>query len=204
MEMKLLVLSPENTFADENEIIKILFDEGLEYFHVRKPSYSKEQLSAYIEKIPPEYHPKMVLHTHHELTELFEIGGIHYNKRAPESEVKSGNFSCSISYHSLNELRASGEKYNYVFLSPVFNSISKEGYKANQELGQLKEFLKKTTTLNFPPIIALGGINENNIETCAQMGFNGVAVLGAVWKNDSSKAVIKKFKTLQNLCKRNS
>jgi thiamine-phosphate pyrophosphorylase len=35
-----------------------------------------------------------------------------------------------------------------------------------------------------PKVIALGGINEDNIQLVKQAGFSGAAVLGAIWQAD--------------------
>ncbi|HXD94336.1 MAG TPA: thiamine phosphate synthase, partial [Bacteroidia bacterium] len=82
----------------------------------------------------------------------------------------------------------SRRKYEYVFLSPVFDSISKTGYKSNFDLENLKPFLKKHKN-----VIALGGVNTKNIELIKQVGFSGAAFIGAVWQN---KNPAKSYKEL--------
>ena len=60
----------------------------------------------------------------------------------------------STSFHELGQLRGDwGAALDYAFLSPVFDSISKEGYGAAFEETALTAALSSTTM----PIVALGG-----------------------------------------------
>ena len=46
--------------------------------------------------------------------------------------------------------------------------------------------------------IAMGGVDEDKIEKARTFGFDGVAILGALWK---SNEIVAKFKRIQELCK---
>ncbi|WP_204280099.1 hypothetical protein, partial [Raoultella ornithinolytica] len=46
-------------------------------------------------------------------------------------------------------------------------------------------------------LIAIGGIDEHNCVKAFDMGFTGVAVLGAIWQ---STEPVKQFKKLQSKC----
>jgi thiamine-phosphate pyrophosphorylase len=107
---------------------------------------------------------------------------------------ESNNY-ISTSFHSLEEIKQNSKNYEYAFLSPVFDSISKQGYKSTFDKTTLKTQL---TELNKNvEIIALGGIDENNIQQAMELGFDGVAVLGAVWQSENP---IEKFKKLAAVC----
>jgi thiamine-phosphate pyrophosphorylase len=165
--MKLIVLSSPTAVPEEHSIINSLFEEGLEIFHIHKPFFSKEETENFIQEIPSKYRDKIALH------------------------------SDFPKFHSLSELEAHKEKYEYAFLSPLFDSISKVGYKSkfSQELHPLLRN-KLTTILEIggKEIIALGGIDEDKIKICRALGFAGVAVLGALWNNHSP---VQKFKQIQ-------
>ncbi|MCB0410386.1 MAG: thiamine phosphate synthase, partial [Flavobacteriales bacterium] len=81
--------------------------------------------------------------------------------------------------HSFEEVeKLDGEK-EYCFLSPVFDSISKQGYKAKFDKEELRQFLKKDRKIK---VIGLGGVNEENYSELIEMGFDGGAFLGSVWR----------------------
>ena len=171
--MKLIVISSPVSVPNEIGIIESLFENGLEIFQIHKSNFSEEETQNYIQQFPQKYHNKIFLHS-----------------RFPK-------------FHSLKELEDYKEKYEYAFLSPIFDSISKVGYKSNFDLQEIKSFLQKQKALPFgeglggASIIALGGIDETKIEICRQLGFAGVAVLGAIW---NSKNPVEKFNTIQQLC----
>ena len=68
----------------------------------------------------------------------------------------------------------------YVFLSPIFNSISKQGYASAFTPKALFE-AKQKGIIN-EKVVALGGITAANINKIKSYGFGGVALLGDVWR----------------------
>jgi thiamine-phosphate pyrophosphorylase len=191
--MKLIVISPPEDQLKEIKNVLSLFDAGLERFHLRKPNSSEQSLVRFIEAIPSEFHPRIVLHSFHHLAEQFALGGIHL--KIPSNLHPSK--SCSV--HSLTEIEFHSENYDYLFLSPVFDSISKVGYKTAFTKNELERFLKiYNTSEKQAEIIALGGICLDNIPEAADMGFNGVAVLGALWQQPEQ--VLTQFNLMKSAC----
>ena len=69
--------------------------------------------------------------------------------------------------------------YHYVFLSPVFDSISNSGYNSKFKINELKLFLNNKE--DRPAVIALSGINEGRLSKIHDIGFDGFALLGYIW-----------------------
>ncbi len=202
----IIIISNPTSIADEHSIIHQLFDEGLEIFHLRKKEYSENEVRKFIEKIPEKYFNRIVLHTNYHLAKEYNLKGIHVPADYKKDVTKG---SLSISFHSLEEIEKSDKKFDYVFLSPVFDSISKNGYKSNFNLIEVKEFLRKYKSIkqmivspnakekkSVPEnlIIALGGIDEDKIDIVKEIGFSGIALMGAIWQ---SKNPIEKFKRIK-------
>ena len=57
----LIIISPEKDLKNEISILNQLFEAGLECFHLRKPTYSKEEMVAYLNQIDSKFHQKIVL-----------------------------------------------------------------------------------------------------------------------------------------------
>jgi thiamine-phosphate pyrophosphorylase len=188
--MKLILISDPLNVDNEHGILCSLFENGLEYFHLRKPQFSEKEMEEYLLKIPSDYFSRIVIHSHFYLAEKFAIKGMHV--KVPFAGIKENKFSYSASFHSLKEIEACEFKYDYAFLSPVFDSISKQDYRSTLNLTEVSSFLDKNIDKK---IIALGGIDENNLSEILNCGFAGVAILGAVWK---SKDSLKKFQILKN------
>jgi thiamine-phosphate pyrophosphorylase len=210
--MKLIVITTETFFESETEAVNLLFEHGLEVLHLRKPLASQDETEFFIRQIKTDFHPRIVLHDYYGFAELFRLKGIHLNHRnwqqgTPLPDVVNGhpggecNLSVSRSCHSFDDISASGF-CDYVFLSPVFDSISKTGYKQAFTPQQL--FEAKERQIIDENVIALGGITSDNIPVARRYRFGGVAVLGALWgdfaANGNGVELLKRFNELKNKC----
>ena len=73
-----------------------------------------------------------------------------------------------------------------MYVCPIFESISKPGYKGTWDHQWLANRL--TTNALDESIIALGGVSADNRDAIVEMGFDGAAVLGFIWQ-DTDKSV---------------
>lgn len=168
-----IVITHPDYYEDEDEAIIRLLEAGLTV-HVRKPTWDADRLAALLLKIPPYLHPQMRLHSHFELLDEFPmLGGVHLNSRWPQAPQAARNVSRSC--HTLEEL-ADADRYEYVFLSPIFDSISKDGYTSRFDLSTLAPHLRGRR------VIALGGVRPQDFRRLQQAGFTGAAVLGYMWQ----------------------
>ena len=69
---------------------------------------------------------------------------------------------------------------DYLFLSPIFNSISKQGYEAAFTPETLQEAAQKG--LIDSQVVALGGITLERIQQLHDWHFGGAAFLGDIWQ----------------------
>ena len=195
MNFKLIVITSEKDFSKETVVISKLFEFGIKILHLRKPNANIDELRRYIQHIPKQFHKRIVIHSQYKLVKEFNLKGIHLTERARKLRLRSNHLKIiSTSFHSTKDVLKSRRKYEYVFLSPVFDSISKYGYKSNFTPDELTFFLKKTKQ----SVVALGGINDANIKTIKQLNFSGAAVLGFIWESknpvESYKKLISKIK----------
>jgi thiamine-phosphate pyrophosphorylase len=189
MGFKLIVITPEKNHPKEFELITSLFENGLQALHVRKPQASENKLRDYLKKIPKKFYKRLVIHSHYKLAKEFKLKGVHLTEKAKKTKRINPSLKIiSTSFHTTTDISKGRRKYQYVFLSPVFDSISKTGYKSNFDLENLEPFLKKHKN-----VIALGGVNTKNIKKVKEVGFNGAAVIGTIWQ---SKSPTKSYKEL--------
>jgi len=176
--MQLIVITSPDTVVQEAEKINALFEAGLEILHIRKPNFSKKEYIYLIKRIKEEYHPKIKIHEFFELTGKYNLLGVHLNARNPNYTGRKV-VNISRSCHSIEELKIK-TKYDYVFLSPIFDSISKEGYYAKYN-NMILVNASKRRQIN-KKVIALGGIDRETLPIVKQYGFGGAAVLGSIWQ----------------------
>ena len=184
---QLILITTPTPYPDEVAILNRLFEAGLQRLHLRKPNYTFQEMATLLEAIPTRYHARIVIHDHFELTQHFTLGGVHLNSRHPEAPVGyQGNISRSC--HSLEEIIRHRDRCDYLFLSPIFDSISKEGYGRNFTITQLKE--AAANSIITPQVIALGGIGRETLPLLRPLPFGGCAFLGAIWGQNLSSAEV--------------
>lgn len=200
--IKLLFTYPE-ALPHETRLIKNLMQEEWDFLHVNKPDYNKDELINFLELIP-ELHHKVVLHNHFDLIHDFDVAGINLsrsdlNNLSFEDELTS---ACDLRYICIKNNKVEvngiqpdlvsfmGDTYNeinhipfqtdYVILFPIFEQPLKTKGRSNaiNDPEILKFFLAETNK----KVIALGGINNDRIHQCEALGFDGYAMLGAIWE----------------------
>ncbi len=180
--MKLILMSTPYFFVEEHQILNALFDEGLEVLHLRKPHTEPVYSERLLTLIPEIYRKRIVVHDYFYLKDEYNLKGIHLNHRNPELPPKyKGHISCSC--HTAEEVKAHKKACNYVFLSPIFNSISKEGYSSHFELSELRELARQKVIDR--KVMALGGVQLDNIKMVKDLGFGGAVILGDIWNRFS-------------------
>jgi thiamine-phosphate pyrophosphorylase len=218
---RLIVISNETDLENETAIVNELFHAGLGLFHLRKPNYSLEQQRAFLDKIENQFHDKISVHQNYETVIEFDLKYYHvkendrvlFSRRKALKNTQSDAEDSSIlralrnlsdtlreikrstSFHNYNDLQFESHKWDYCFFGPVFDSISKEGYKS-----KLSDSFHNEGDL-YQRVFALGGITKQNIEDVFKKEFYGAAVLGSIWKDPSS--AVKNFFELNELCKQN-
>lgn len=162
----------------EAEGITGLLEAGLCRMHIRKPTACPTQVQKLVKEIPQGLRNRLSVHYYPELIPQLGIGGAHHSFSHPIPIAYQGIKSKSC--HSFDEVDQAVGPYQYLFLSPIFNSLSKSGYTAAFAYDELKEYLQHANRKH-TKIIALGGIQANNIAQAHQLGFDGIAILGSLW-----------------------
>lgn len=200
--MKLIVVTAPTFFVEEDKIITMLFEEGLDVLHLRKPETPAMYSERLLTLIPEKYHRRIVTHEHFYMKEEFNLMGIHLNARNPkEPHDYSGHVSCSC--HSIEEVKNKKHFYDYLFVSPIYNCITKEGTSAGYSAEELRQAGKDKIIDS--KVMALGGITPDNILEIKDFGFGGAVVMGDLWNKFNActdhdyLGVIRHFKKLKEM-----
>ena len=90
----------------------------------------------------------------------------------------------SSSFHEPEELENCAFEFDYHLLSPVFSSISKEGYEGRGfDVNSIDKI-----------IIGMGGVTTKNLSDFNTLGFKGIGVLGGIW---NSEIPVEDFKSMK-------
>ena len=147
--------------------------------HIRKPDSTVEDVERLLKEIPHDLWCRLVLHDHFGLAVRYGLHGVHLNSRnslPPEGWAGSVSRSC----HDLKEIAEWKERCNYVSLSPIFDSISKQGYHS----AFTEEDIRKAVADGMidEKVYALGGVTFARLAAVEAMGFGGAMILGDAWR----------------------
>ena len=172
-----LVITSPSFIPDEASFLHRLFVHGVDIVHLRKPGATAEECARLLDDLTSDDRRRIVIHDFFELAEPYGLKGIHLNAR--RSTVPDGwQGHVSRSCHSLDEVRRYKDACSYVFLSPIFDSVSKQGYASAFTDNVLKQASKDGIIDN--KVVALGGVTPDKINYLRQLNFGGAAMLGCV------------------------
>lgn len=177
--MEWIVITSPGFLQGEADFIDRLFGHGLDRLHLRKPGADIGECRRLLDGISREWLPRIVVHDNFGLCREYGLGGVHLNGRNPMAPPNHEG-SVSRSCHSLEEISRYKGECDYLTLSPIFNSISKQGYMA--AFGPEQLAAARDSGLIDSRVIALGGVTLENIPRVKELGFGGVAILGDVWQ----------------------
>lgn len=181
--MKIIAITPPHAIDDEVVVIRQLLAKGIDIVHLRKHQSEFEGIDVivYLHEILSaltcEERSKIIIHDYPSLYEEFYLKGIHINKNItslPDDYTGYKTRSC----HSFEEIQKYRDDYDYLFLSPIFDSISKPGYKSPFT----PEMLQKASHKGIinEKVIALGGVTFDKIPYLQSLNFGGVAMIGGI------------------------
>ena len=179
--MKIIAITSPKVIDEDVYLINTLLNNGIETIHLRKPDSTIDECRNLLAELSAEQRAKIVVHDYSELYFEFSLKGIHVNKNVttlPEGYSGIKTRSC----HSFEEIINYKNDYDYLFLSPIFDSISKSGYKSAFS----EEMLLKASADGIidNKVIALGGVTFDKMPYLRALNFGGVAMLGGVYSTD--------------------
>lgn len=207
--MKLVVISSSGTIENEALIITSLFEAGLENFHLRKHKLSTKATKDLLKNIPAHFHDRITIHSHHNLAQKFNLKGIHLTKSHIKKrfktwltikliQLKNPGIIITTSFSNIGQLFEKGHRfdYNYVFLSPIFDSLNSK-FQGGFTEHSLKSAIQKTSF----EVVARGGVDIHAIEKANAIGFQGLAFYSIIWKKKDPltefNKIVEKFQELK-------
>ena len=180
--MKLYLLTRREFFVEEDKILSALFDEGLDVLHIRKPGAEPVFAERLLTLLHEDFRDRIMVHEHYYLKEEFGLRGVHVTEGG-EQLPPSYRGVKSTSCHTVKELQEKKGQFDYMFLAPVFDSISAPAMKSAFTPDDLKS-AASAGAIN-KKVIACGGVNTENIRQLRDYGFGGVCILGDLWQHFS-------------------
>lgn len=176
--MRIIAISTPVVTEQDPLIIRGLLRGKVDFVHLRKPDSDIDKCRRLLSELTPEEYSRIIIHDFSELYYEFSLKGIHINKNIRTLPNGYDGFK-TRSCHSLEEIMEFKNDYDYLFLSPIFDSISKVGYKSkfsHEELrrGALEGIIDEK-------VVALGGVTLDKIPYLEGLNFGGVAMIGGIY-----------------------
>jgi thiamine-phosphate pyrophosphorylase len=162
-------------------------------------------MDEYISNVSPDYHKNIILHSHFELLDKYNLKGIHVSTITPP-EISVSLSTCiykSTFCYNLNDMASRDVEFDQIIIGPIFKSISNPNYydcRYNHEV--LRRFFQQNNFKN--KIIAIGGIDEVSAKIAISLGFSGVVALGSIWvtylESINIDKTINKFLRIKETC----
>ncbi len=164
-------------YAGEDVFISRLVRHGVDIIHLRKLEACASDCARLLDRLTDQERSRITIHDFFELAGPYGLRGIHLNSRrgtVPPGYTGHVSRSC----HSLDQVKRYKEECSYVFLSPVFDSISKQGYSAAFSPDTL--FRASAEGIIDSKVFALGGVTQDKAGLLSTLGFGGAVMLGCV------------------------
>lgn len=161
----------------EDVIIRHLLANGFDIVHLRKPDANIDYCRELLGRLTPSELACIVVHDYYALYEEYALRGVHLNHNIssyPPHYRGTRTRSC----HSFDEVVKYKEECDYLFLSPIFDSISKRGYLSKFSHNELLN--ASIRGIIDDKVIALGGVTPDKISYLKSLHFGGAAMLGAL------------------------
>jgi thiamine-phosphate pyrophosphorylase len=148
--------------------------EGVELVQLRERNLSARDLAdltRQVLRIPNPHGTKILLNDRADVAIACNASGVHLRDNAPPAE-RFRHYGCvvSMSCHSPEDTPNAGAA-EYVLLAPIFKPLSKHDRRPVLGTRAIEEFVRRSST----PVLALGGITQENARSCLDAGAAGIA-----------------------------
>ena len=181
------------------DLIKVLKQKKVSFFQLRLKNESFEKkliIGKKIKKICERLNVKFLVNDDVYLTKKLNADGCHLGQKdmsIVDARNIIGNKIIGITCHNSIKLaiNAINNKADYLAFG-AFNSSKTKKVKYKASINLLNKARKITKT----PIVAIGGINDNNYKKLLLNKANFLAISSYIWKNNKLKPIeaIKKLK----------
>lgn len=154
---------------------------SLEYYNIAKD----------IKKVTDKYGVPLIINDRLDIAIAVNADGVHLGQEdipcMIAREILGQGKIIGVSAHNVEEaLKAERDGADYIGCGAVFSTTTKKD-TVNVKIDEIKEIKEKINI----KMVAIGGINENNIEKLKETNIDGVAVVSAILGKDDIKSATK-------------
>ncbi len=201
MKLSLYVITDENLLKNRNlsEAIEQAILGGADVIQYRAKNKSSREMyqeATIIKKVCDKYNKPFIVNDRVDIALSVNADGVHVGQDDLDVEVVRRLIGfdkiVGLSTKTLKQVKeANSLPVDYIGFGSIFPTETKE----NVKLAGLEE-LKKVLKISVQPVVAIGGINEKNLQSVLDTGCENVAVVSAVFKNKNIQQNTKRLKEI--------
>lgn len=182
------------------EQIECALKGGITCLQLREKNLSEKEFleeAKEVHQLCQKYHVPLIINDNIEIAIQSGAEGVHLGQDditlSEAKKIVGEKLIIGVSAHTPAEaILAEKNGADYLGAGAVFGSSTKTNVKTMK-----KETLQAICQAVSIPVVAIGGINENNLSKLIGTGIDGAAVISAIF---SAENIQKKTKTLLKLC----
>jgi thiamine-phosphate diphosphorylase len=184
------------------EKIENVAQAGVEWIQIREKDLSARVLASLVEqavaRVPPSC--RILVNDRMDVAMAAGARGVHLGETSmPVEEAKrlakekrlGAEFVLGVSAHSLESAQAAEKSgANYVIFGPVYETPSKRKFGPPQGLAKLTDVCDRVAI----PVMAIGGVTEENAVACFAAGASGIAAIRMFQGARDLAALVRKLR----------
>jgi thiamine-phosphate pyrophosphorylase len=176
-------LRPEAPLQNVAEKIRFAAAAGANWVQIREKDLSARELLQLAQGAVQSGGARIVVNDRLDVALAAGAAGVHLGRASVQAAdvvrwCRAGNapqgFLIGVSCHRFEEVQeAEASGVDYAFFGPVFDTPSKRPFGAPQGIARLGEVCRAVGI----PVLAIGGVEEENAISCIRAGAAGVAAI---------------------------
>lgn len=178
---------------------------GCRWIQIRMKEASDEEIAKVVEQIKPlclETESFLILNDRVELAKKLDVGGVHLGKEdipPSQARMKLGPGAViGVTANTFDDIKAiSSLDIDYIGVGPYRTTTTKRNLAPILGLEGIRDIVKQCREVEINnPIVAVGGIRQEDVLPLMQAGVNGIAVSGAIAGAEDPKKATEEFISL--------
>ncbi|WP_334300399.1 thiamine phosphate synthase [Anaerovorax sp. IOR16] len=170
---------------------------GVTFLQLREKEMSDERFlseASEIKKLAKKYNVPFVINDNVQVALQSDADGVHVGQSDMEADnvrkLLGNEKILGVSVQTVEQAKVAEQRgADYLGVGAVFNTSTKTD-AADVSYMTLKEICKAVSI----PVVAIGGIDSNNVGQLAGSGIEGIAVISALFSNESIREAAKCLK----------
>ena len=189
----LVITDRQQARGDICDIAEVAFSAGCRWLSLREKDLPQAQQVELLRELldrAQQFQAKVTLHGDPALAQQARADGVHLSAGGDAlaaRRVLGKDALIGLSVHGAEDARAADAKLlDYVIAGPVFETQSKPGYRPTLGPEGLALIAKACPVA----VVAIGGLDPQNVSDCRVTGAAGIAVMGAVMRAENPAEVV--------------